>query len=172
MNNSREGFMKVIAIKLDHEAWINVRWQKWQILGVLILEVGKRLPFKECVCWSSVMSNSLQLHRQSNSLLSPWNSLGKNTGVGCHALLQEIFLTQGSKPGFSALQADSLPFELPRKPFKEQNCEKQLKESQVLGKVIVRIIQHPVHCVKHLAYMVSVDNNYFTCTILLDSIPT
>jgi len=39
--------------------------------------------------------------------------------VGCHALLQEIFLTQGSKPGFPALQADSLPFELPRKPFKE-----------------------------------------------------
>ena len=27
------------------------------------------------------------------------NSPGKNTGVGCHALLQGIFLTQGSKPG-------------------------------------------------------------------------
>ena len=25
-----------------------------------------------------------------------WDSLGKNTGVGCHALLQGIFLTQGS----------------------------------------------------------------------------
>ena len=25
----------------------------------------------------------------------PWNSLGKNTGVGCHCLLQGIFLTQG-----------------------------------------------------------------------------
>ena len=24
---------------------------------------------------------------------------GKNTGVGCHSLLQEIFLTQGSNPG-------------------------------------------------------------------------
>ena len=29
-------------------------------------------------------------------LLCPWESLNKNTGVGCHALLQEIFLTQGS----------------------------------------------------------------------------
>ena len=29
-------------------------------------------------------------------LLCPWNSLGKNTGVGCHSLLQGIFLTQGS----------------------------------------------------------------------------
>ena len=28
-----------------------------------------------------------------------WNSPGKNTGVGCHALLQGIFLTQGSNPG-------------------------------------------------------------------------
>ena len=26
----------------------------------------------------------------------PWNVPGKNTGVGCHALLQGIFLTQGS----------------------------------------------------------------------------
>ena len=29
---------------------------------------------------------------------SPWNSPDKNTGVGCHALLQGIFLTQGSYP--------------------------------------------------------------------------
>ena len=29
-------------------------------------------------------------------LLSPWNSPGKNTGVGCHFLLQGIFPTQGS----------------------------------------------------------------------------
>ena len=28
--------------------------------------------------------------------LSPWDSPGKNTGVGCHALLQRIFQTQGS----------------------------------------------------------------------------
>ena len=27
---------------------------------------------------------------------SPWNSPGKNTGVGSHSLLQGIFLTQGS----------------------------------------------------------------------------
>ena len=33
-------------------------------------------------------------------LLRPWDSSGKNTGVGCHFLLQRIFLTQGSNPGF------------------------------------------------------------------------
>ena len=30
-------------------------------------------------------------------LLCPWNSPGKNPGVGCHALLQGIFPTQGLK---------------------------------------------------------------------------
>ena len=35
------------------------------------------------------MSNSLQLHRrQPNRLPRPWDSPGKNTGVGCHFLLQ------------------------------------------------------------------------------------
>ena len=32
-------------------------------------------------------------------LLCPWDSPGKNTGVGCHALLQGIFPTQGLNPG-------------------------------------------------------------------------
>ena len=30
---------------------------------------------------------------------APWNSPGKNSGVGCHFLLQGIFPTQGSNPG-------------------------------------------------------------------------
>ena len=32
-------------------------------------------------------------------LLCPWNSPGKNTGVGCHALLQGIFPTRGTNLG-------------------------------------------------------------------------
>ena len=44
-------------------------------------------------------------------------SLGKNTGVGCNALLQRIFPTQGSNPALHILQADSLPSELPGKPM-------------------------------------------------------
>ena len=31
-------------------------------------------------------------------LLCPWDSPNKNTGMGCHALLLGIFLTQGSNP--------------------------------------------------------------------------
>ena len=33
------------------------------------------------------------------TLIRPWDFPGKNTGVGCHFLLQEIFLIQGLKPG-------------------------------------------------------------------------
>ena len=35
---------------------------------------------------------------QPTRLLCPRDSLGKNTGVGCHALLQEVFLTQRLNP--------------------------------------------------------------------------
>ena len=34
---------------------------------------------------------------------------GKNTGVGCHFLLQGIFLNQESNPRFPELAGDSLP---------------------------------------------------------------
>ena len=34
-------------------------------------------------------------------LLWPWDSPGKNTGVGCHFLLQRIFPTQGSNLGLT-----------------------------------------------------------------------
>ena len=42
-------------------------------------------------------------------LLCPWDFPGKNTGVGCHFLLQVIFPTQGSNPCLLHWQADSLP---------------------------------------------------------------
>ena len=39
----------------------------------------------------------------------PWDFPGKNSGVGCHFLLQEIFPTQGLKLRPLHWQADSLP---------------------------------------------------------------
>ena len=43
------------------------------------------------------MSHSLWLHGLlPTRLLCPWNFSGKNTEVGCHFLLQGVFLTQGS----------------------------------------------------------------------------
>ena len=57
---------------------------------------------------TSVVSDSLRPHGlQPARLLCPWDSPGKNTGVGSHSLLQGIFPTQGSNPGLRVgLQAD------------------------------------------------------------------
>ena len=43
---------------------------------------------------ASVVSNSLRPHGLGHQVPLPWDSLGKNTRVGCHALLQGIFPTQ------------------------------------------------------------------------------
>ena len=60
-----------------------------------------------------------------HQLLSPWNSPGKNTGVGCCALLQGIFLTQGSNLHLLHLlhwQAGSLPLMPPYLAAQGLNC--------------------------------------------------
>ena len=55
------------------------------------------------------MSDSLWPHGpQPARLLCPWDSPGKNPGVGCHFLLQGIFLTQGWNLRLLHWQADSL----------------------------------------------------------------
>ena len=50
------------------------------------------LPFRNscCCCYvTSIVSDSVQPHRlQPTRLPRPWDSPGKNTGVGCHFLLQ------------------------------------------------------------------------------------
>ena len=46
---------------------------------------------------------------QATRLLCPWDSPGKNTRVGCHALLQGIFPTQRSNPHLLLWQMGSLP---------------------------------------------------------------
>ena len=47
----------------------------------------------------SVVSDSLTPWTVVCQAPLSWNSPDKNTGVGCHFLLQEIFPTQGSNPG-------------------------------------------------------------------------
>ena len=62
---------------------------------------------------TSVMSDSLQHYGlRPTRLLCPWDSPGKNTRVGCCALFQGIFPTQGSNPNLLNLlhwQVGSLP---------------------------------------------------------------
>ena len=67
---------------------------------------------QECMLSCSVVSHSLQPRGlQPTRLLCPWDSPGKNAGVGCHFLLQGIVPAQGSNPRPLHLlhwQADSL----------------------------------------------------------------
>ena len=59
-------------------------------------------PTHVCMCACSVASvifKSLQPHGLLlTRFLCPWNSSGKNTGVGCHDFLQGIFPARGLKP--------------------------------------------------------------------------
>ena len=58
--------------------------------------------------WAAISFSNFSRSVLSNSFMTPWtvahkaplswNSPGKNTGVGCHALIQGIFPTQGSNP--------------------------------------------------------------------------
>ena len=62
---------------------------------------------------------------QPTGLLCPWYSPVKNTGMGCHALLQEIFQTQGLNPYLLRLlywQAGSLLLAPPGKPVYIYMC--------------------------------------------------
>ena len=61
---------------------------------MVTLNINSLLKYIEkytcCCCQvTSVMSDSVQPHRrQPTRLCCPWDSPGKNTGVGCHFLLQ------------------------------------------------------------------------------------
>ena len=99
-------------------AWVPDSWQRTPTasahhLLLLVLGFRKRSPkvwpklsktgnllltlYSNNVCVScSVMSDSLLRHglEPTARLLCPWNSPGNSTGLGCHFLLQGIFLTQ------------------------------------------------------------------------------
>jgi len=60
-----------------------------------------------------VVSDSATPWTVATRFLCPWNSLGKNTGVGCCSHFQGIFLTPGIESRSPALQADSSPTEPP-----------------------------------------------------------
>ena len=74
------------------------------------LELKKILKFvwKHCCCCccqvASVVSNSVRPYRwQPTRLPCPWDSPGKNTGVGCHCLLQCMKVKSESEVAQSCL---------------------------------------------------------------------
>ena len=86
---------------------------------LVLFYLCQKMPVLYCEWVSeshSVMSDSLWLHGlEPARLLCPWDSPGKNTGVGSCSLLQMIFPTQGSNPGFLHCRQILLPSEPPGK---------------------------------------------------------
>ena len=71
---------------------------------VLVHSRPQALPSSCVYACLVIQSDSLQPYRlQPARLLCPWDFPGKNTGVGCHFLLQGIFPTQGLNPHLSSL---------------------------------------------------------------------
>ena len=94
---SNPGFLRlqhrqVDSLPLHHLGSLSI----WVTIGTQILFhsvlAGEGLIFHlPCCCCSvaSVVSDSVRPHRrQPTRLPHPWDSPGKNTGVGCHFLLQ------------------------------------------------------------------------------------
>ena len=97
-------------------------------LSLFQVFVSEILVYNVCMCVyesesHSVMSNSLPPH----GLYSQWNSPGQNTGVGSLSLLQENLSKPEIEPRSPALQMDSLPTELSRKP-----CELLIKSGKYI----------------------------------------
>ena len=71
-----------------------------------------------CVCVCVCVCNGWFSHSvMSAKDLCPWDFPDKNTRVGCHSLLQGIFLTQVIKPMSPALQVDFLPLSHQGNPY-------------------------------------------------------
>ena len=79
------------TIKSNQYTWYNI--------------CAANLCFSHCLCCcccccsvASVVSNSVRPHRrQPNRLPRPWDSPGKNTGVGCHFFLQSMKVKRESE---------------------------------------------------------------------------
>ena len=67
----------------------------YQPTGNLVEQLRRRIE--------ASISEPPSYHHHVARILCPWNSLGKNTEVGCHSFLQGLFLTQGSNPRVSSI---------------------------------------------------------------------
>ena len=68
---------------------MNSKWM-WLFSHISVCCLGRLSSGPTHCCWvTSVISDSVRPHRQQPTRLPrPWDSPGKNTGVGCHFLLQ------------------------------------------------------------------------------------
>ena len=70
---------------------------RWQVDSLPLCHLGSPIVCFCCCEVASVMSNFVQPHRWQPTRLPHRDSLGKNTGVGCHFLLQCMKLKSESE---------------------------------------------------------------------------
>ena len=120
--------------------WSTIKGSYWRSeMGTICFRLLGKLCFVQSYLIHCVPAKFLQL---CPTLCDPMDfslpgssvhgdSPGKNTGVGCHALLQGIFLTQGLNLRLLCLlhwQASSLPLALPEKAGSTFDFIKKQKE--------------------------------------------
>ena len=97
------------------------------------------------------MSNPVQSHRQPPTRLPrPWDSLGKNTGVGCHILLQCITVKSESEVAQSCpTLSDSMGFSRQEYwrglPLPSPNEKYTTEEKCLVTHSVLKQTKHGVH---------------------------
>ena len=85
--------------QIAHKLRVRYQWRRGPQRRAPPWEAAQFQLHSVCLVASAV-SDSLQPHGLLPARpLCPWDSPDKNTGVGCHALLQGISPTQGLNPG-------------------------------------------------------------------------
>ena len=96
----------------------NKKWNCLTLCGPISWSIGCTWSITCCCCCSvaSVVYDSVRPHgQQPIRLPHPWDSPGKNTGVGCHFLLQCMKVKSESKVAQSCLTlSDPMDYSLPR----------------------------------------------------------
>ena len=98
---------------------------------------------------------------QPARFLCPWDIPGKNTRMGCHFLLQGIFLNQGSNLCLLHQQVDSLPLTEPpgklnvKLPFFEFSQMKIVTRAQMRQTMASVPLKHPCIFLKSLSLQTS-----------------
>ena len=95
---------------------------------------------------------------ETDALTSEPPGKPKNTGVGCHALLEGICPTQGSNPGLPHCRQILLPTEPPRKPKNTGLCSLSLLQRIFLTQ---KSNQGLLHC-RWILYQLSYQGSPFS----------
>ena len=99
------------------ESIFNTVWDKSSVFYVNPIYVLSYSLYCCCLVVKSCLTLLWPHALQPARLLRPRDFPGKNTGIGCHVLLQGVFPTQESNPSLLRWQADSLPLSHHERPY-------------------------------------------------------